>query len=96
MDEHMSLFGVEVTVLISVAVTVSGLMITYSVHRRNMRKDADRSAAADAKLLAKVEQIEQTLLGMRMYGERLATVETKVDRAHIRIDRLEERMNKEG
>ena len=69
------------------------------------RRDAENAAAANATLLAEVKVTRESVHSMReefkditgrlcQQGERIAIVETKVDRAHYRMDRLEERIDK--
>ena len=98
----MTLLGMEISALISLAVTLTGLMFTYRAHKRTMKKDAEESARANAVLLAEVQQIKEGTVDMRdqfrevreqMHGcgERLAAIEASLLIMDRRIDKLERR-----
>ena len=67
------------------------------------RRDAESAAAENATLLAEVKATKEGVFDMRSkieliaeeqrrQGERLAVVESKAERAHTRMDRIEDRV----
>lgn len=79
--------SIEVTILLS-AISVSAALIfgVYNI-RRNNNKDCAESATQSAKIIAKLEGIEQ---GVSEIKDKVKNVEDSVKIDHDRIIRLEE------
>lgn len=90
----------DVGYVVGILGSISSIMFAFLAFRRNDKRDTQEKAQAQGTILTelgyiksgvddiKIEQRDQR----RINGEvasKLATLETKVDRAHSRLDRLE-------
>ncbi|AZK46703.1 hypothetical protein [Paenibacillus lentus] len=91
----------EITILISIATAVSGILLGWLGRTRSIRQDAAKDAEAGATLQTDVEYIKRGVDDIRVdmriqsqrvdgISERVTRVEESTKQAHKRIDRLEE------
>lgn len=91
----------EITILISIATAVSGILLGWLGRTRAIRQDAAKEAEAGATLQTDVEYIKRGVDDIRVdmriqsqrvdgISERVTRVEESTKQAHKRIDRLEE------
>ncbi|MNJ50333.1 hypothetical protein QNH46_17245 [Paenibacillus woosongensis] len=91
----------EITILISIATAVSGILLGWLGRTRTIRQDAAKDAEAGATLQTDVEYIKRGVDDIRVdvriqsqrldgISERVTRVEESTKQAHKRLDRLEE------
>ncbi|MGG4552810.1 hypothetical protein [Paenibacillus humicus] len=91
----------EITILISIATAVSGILLGWLGRTRTIRQDAAKNAEAGATLQTDVEYIKRGVDDIRVdmriqsqrldgISERVTRVEESTKQAHKRLDRLEE------
>jgi len=91
----------EITILISIATAVSGILLGWLGRTRTIRQDAAKGAEAGATLQTDVEYIKRGVDDIRVdmriqsqrldgISERVTRVEESTKQAHKRLDRLEE------
>jgi uncharacterized protein YoxC len=83
--------------LITVAIPVISIYLSYTKHKRDMRLEAENRVSAHAESLAEIKALKASVEGMgdqvrelagqqRKQGERLSAVEAKLDAMEKRIN----------